>query len=100
MLGTSHFAVQLEPLAPPRGVRRKAQASEDDPVDFLEHQHLGEHELRFRSETRSGLIADREDGEPRDGLLVVLDFLLDVELVLVSKRSSGASCHWPAASRR
>jgi len=85
VLRPPHLVVQLESPAAPGVVRRQSQPPEDDAIDLLQHQHLGQHELRFRGEPRGCLVADREDRGAGNRFLVVLDFLLDEHRVFVTE---------------
>jgi hypothetical protein len=83
MLGATKLVDQLDSAAPPCFVARKAQSLEDESVDLIPYEQLGEHELRSGRQRPDGVVADSEKNPAGYRFLVVLDFLLDEQLVLV-----------------
>ena len=88
MFRASQFVDELHATPAPRVVGRQAQPLEDDTVDFVAEQQLGQCELRCGGQRRHRIVADAEQNATRHRLLVVLDFLLDEQLVLVLERAS------------
>jgi len=93
MLRTADLIEQLDPTLPPGHVRRQLKSLEDDFVDLIHQQQLGQGELLLRRERADRVVSDGEQDAPRHRLLVVLDLALEVELVLVLERSGGPLRH-------
>src|SRR6185312_14872408 len=87
VLRTLTLALLLESLPSPCLVADEAQALGDDPVHLFPHDQLGQRELLFVTQCAHGFIPELEECATRQRLLVRLDFVLDVELVFVAKRS-------------
>src|SRR5690242_2279558 len=76
-------------LLPPARKRRQPQPPDDDPVDVLEQQDLGEEVLTGGAlfELPHGLVADFHQLLAREGVLVLLDALQQELLVLLLERA-------------
>ena len=84
MIGAPQLLEDLEPPPTPRLVGRQAQATEDDSINLLAQQQLGQGELLMGRQRRHGFVTNAEKHAPRKRLHIVLDLLLDEQLVFVS----------------
>jgi hypothetical protein len=95
MFRSAKLREQLGLPTPPRRIAWQAKTSEDDAVDFLAKQQLGQRKLRLSAECRYGVVTDAQQHGSGNRFLVILDLLLHVELVFVLERSRGSVRHSP-----
>ena len=76
---------QLEELTTPPAVGPERQPLHDEPVDRLQHQHLGQQELSLGRalQLRGGLVAEAQQLVASDGILEAFDALEDVLLIVL-----------------